>query len=94
MFKTHPNINKELYSNEGILGLKDPNRPFPSGQGDGVALVRWRMQSTDESIVPLTSEFLRILYLCSLRLLGLFVSFHILSFLLFHSKLLAFCFWK
>ncbi|CAO2815311.1 unnamed protein product [Amaranthus hypochondriacus] len=54
MFKTHPNINKELYSNEGILGLKDPNRPFPSGQGDGVALVRWRMQSTDESIVPLT----------------------------------------
>ncbi|KMT03187.1 hypothetical protein BVRB_8g197370 isoform B [Beta vulgaris subsp. vulgaris] len=54
LFKTHPNINKELYSNESILGLKDPNRPFPSGQGDGVGLLRWRMQSTDESVVPLT----------------------------------------
>ncbi|KAI8554985.1 hypothetical protein RHMOL_Rhmol05G0138500 [Rhododendron molle] len=45
LFKTHPNINKELFSNENILGLKDPNRPFPSGQaGDGVGLLRWRMQ--------------------------------------------------
>ncbi|GAA0139419.1 vesicle coat protein [Lithospermum erythrorhizon] len=55
IFKTHPNINKELFSNENILGLKDPNRPFPHNQaGDGVGLLRWRMQSSDESIVPLT----------------------------------------
>ncbi|XP_077243843.1 coatomer subunit delta-like [Tasmannia lanceolata] len=57
LFKTHPNINRELFSNENILGLKDPNRPFPTGQaGDaaGVGLLKWRMQSTDESIVPLT----------------------------------------
>ncbi|KAK4800419.1 hypothetical protein SAY86_020906 [Trapa natans] len=57
LFKTHPNINKELFSNENILGLKDPNRPFPTGQtGDaaGVGLLRWRMQSVDESLVPLT----------------------------------------
>ncbi|MCD9646067.1 hypothetical protein HAX54_035591 [Datura stramonium] len=55
LFKTHPNMNKELFSNENILGLKDPNRPFPTGQGgDGVSLLRWRMQSTDESILPLT----------------------------------------
>ncbi|KAG6691435.1 hypothetical protein I3843_10G061800 [Carya illinoinensis] len=57
LFKTHPNMNKELFSNENILGLKDPNRPFPTGQtGDaaGVGLLKWRMQSTDESIVPLT----------------------------------------
>ncbi|KAI4298136.1 hypothetical protein L6164_031730 [Bauhinia variegata] len=57
LFKTHPNINKDLFSNENILGLKDPNRPFPTGQaGDaaGVGLLKWRMQSTDESIVPLT----------------------------------------
>ncbi|KAM3219518.1 coatomer subunit delta isoform X1 [Capsicum chacoense] len=54
LFKTHPNMNKELFSNENILGLKDPNRPFPAGQGgDGVSLLRWRMQSTDESILPL-----------------------------------------
>ncbi|XP_047340360.1 coatomer subunit delta-like [Impatiens glandulifera] len=55
VFKTHPNINKELFSNENILGLKDPNRPFPSGQSsDGVGLLKWRMQSVDESAVPLT----------------------------------------
>ena len=53
-------MNKELFSNENILGLKDPNRPFPTGQsGDagGVGLLKWRMQTTDESIVPLTSGF-------------------------------------
>ncbi|KAH7569662.1 hypothetical protein JRO89_XS06G0234400 [Xanthoceras sorbifolium] len=57
LFKTHPNMNKELFSNENILGLKDPNRPFPTGQsGDvaGVGLLKWRMQSLDESMVPLT----------------------------------------
>lgn len=52
-------MNKELFSSENILGLKDPNRPFPTGQGGdaaGVGLLKWRMQSTDESVVPLTSE--------------------------------------
>ncbi|XP_014514219.1 coatomer subunit delta [Vigna radiata var. radiata] len=56
-FKTHPNMNKELFSNDSILGLKDPNRPFPTGQASdagGVGLLKWRMQSTDESMVPLT----------------------------------------
>ncbi|KAG9440900.1 hypothetical protein H6P81_021065 [Aristolochia fimbriata] len=55
LFKTHPNINKELFSNENILGLKDPNRPFPTVTGDdpGPSLLKWRMQSMDESLVPL-----------------------------------------
>ncbi|XP_058737971.1 coatomer subunit delta-like [Vicia villosa] len=56
-FKTHPNMNKELFAHDYILGLKDPNRPFPTSQGSdaaGVGLLRWRMQSTDESMVPLT----------------------------------------
>ncbi|EPS67813.1 hypothetical protein M569_06960, partial [Genlisea aurea] len=53
VFKTHPNINKELFSSDSILGLKDPNRPFPAGQaGDGVSLLKWRMQIADESLVP------------------------------------------
>ncbi|XP_074294480.1 coatomer subunit delta-like isoform X2 [Silene latifolia] len=55
VFKTHPNVNKELFSTENILGLKDENRPFPTGQsGDGVGLLKWRMQCTDESVVPIT----------------------------------------
>eukprot|EP00252_Welwitschia_mirabilis_P008752 TRINITY_DN2088_c0_g1_i4.p1 TRINITY_DN2088_c0_g1~~TRINITY_DN2088_c0_g1_i4.p1 ORF type:complete len:528 (+),score=127.69 TRINITY_DN2088_c0_g1_i4:321-1904(+) len=55
-FKTHPNINKELFANNNLLGLKDPSRPFPAGPtGDalGVGLVKWRMQTTDEALVPL-----------------------------------------
>lgn len=41
-FKTHPNIDKALHSRENILGLKDPNRPFPTGSPLGV--LKWRMQ--------------------------------------------------
>lgn len=55
LFKTHPNINKELFNRDSILGLKDPNQQFPSGQAsDGVSLLKWRMQTTDESLVPLS----------------------------------------
>eukprot|EP00897_Mesotaenium_endlicherianum_P004239 jgi/Mesen1/3843/ME000207S02857 len=51
-FKTHPNIDKSLYANENILGLKDPNRPFPTGSPLGI--LKWRMQSRDEALVPIT----------------------------------------
>ncbi|GAB2277537.1 hypothetical protein Dimus_012247 [Dionaea muscipula] len=55
LFKTHPNINKEFFASDNILGLKDTSRPFPIGQsGDGVGLLKWRMQSSDESALPLT----------------------------------------
>ncbi|CAA7410864.1 unnamed protein product [Spirodela intermedia] len=52
-FRTHPNINKELFNNEHIIGLKDPKRPFPCGQND-VGLLKWRIQGMDEAAVPLT----------------------------------------
>lgn len=50
-FKTHPNINKPAFQTDSILGLRDPTRPFPLGSAVGV--LKWRMVSTDESIVPL-----------------------------------------
>merc|ERR1719201_2943417 len=50
-FKTHPNINKQLFASSSHLGLKDPSRPFPTGSALGV--LKWRMQSNDESTVPL-----------------------------------------
>jgi hypothetical protein len=50
-FKTHPNIDKQLHAEQGILGLKDPNRPFPMGSPLGV--LKWRYQTRDESRVPL-----------------------------------------
>ncbi|MQL95440.1 hypothetical protein Taro_028102 [Colocasia esculenta] len=52
-FRTHPNINKELFNSDHIVGLKDPNRPFPSGQND-VGVVKWRIQGMDEAALPLS----------------------------------------
>ena len=52
-FKTHPNINKELFNSQQIVGAKDPNRPFPSGQNE-TPLVKWRIQGMNESSLPLS----------------------------------------
>lgn len=51
-FKMHPNIDKELFNGQQIVGARDPNRPFPSGQNE-THLVRWRIQGLDESFLPL-----------------------------------------
>jgi hypothetical protein len=51
-FKTHPNIDKALHAAEGVLGLKDPARPFPMGSPLGI--LKWRYQTRDESVVPLS----------------------------------------
>ncbi|WVR04303.1 hypothetical protein IAU60_001303 [Kwoniella sp. DSM 27419] len=49
-FKQHPNVAK-FTGSEKVIGLKDPSRSFPVGQGLGV--LRWRMTTKDESHVPL-----------------------------------------
>ncbi|KAL6614220.1 hypothetical protein ACP70R_036490 [Stipagrostis hirtigluma subsp. patula] len=51
-FKTHPNISKELFNSHQVVGAKDPNRPFPSGQNE-TPLVKWRIQELSESSLPL-----------------------------------------
>jgi hypothetical protein len=51
-FKTHPNIDKGAYSAQGVLGLKDPARPFPTGSALGI--LKWRLQTTDDSLAPLS----------------------------------------
>lgn len=51
-FKTHPNIDKNMFANDNVLGLKDPSRPFPTGSELGI--LKWRFQSKDENLVPLT----------------------------------------
>lgn len=51
-FKTHPNIDKAAYSSQNVLGLKDPSRPFPTGSELGI--LKWRMQTKDEGLVPIT----------------------------------------
>jgi len=49
--RTHPNIDKALFSSQNVLGLKDTSRSFPVGNPLGI--LRWRLQSKDESMIPL-----------------------------------------
>ncbi|KAI8822678.1 uncharacterized protein EV422DRAFT_524964 [Fimicolochytrium jonesii] len=51
-YKTHPNVDKKLFADSSILGLKDPSRPFPTNQSLGI--LKWRFVTKDESLVPLT----------------------------------------
>lgn len=50
-FQTHPNVDKKLFK-DNVVGLKDPERPFPLNSEVGV--VKWRFQTTDEANIPLT----------------------------------------
>ncbi|GAA5862770.1 hypothetical protein JCM3774_001916 [Rhodotorula dairenensis] len=51
-FKTHPNVDKTAWAQRGEIRLKEGKKSFPVGQGLGV--LKWRMTSTDESIVPIS----------------------------------------
>lgn len=50
-FKTHPNIDKGRYGAEGVLGLKDASRAFPTNSSLGV--LKWRFQTAEDSHAPL-----------------------------------------
>eukprot|EP01097_Dermamoeba_algensis_P002861 TRINITY_DN2134_c0_g1_i2.p1 TRINITY_DN2134_c0_g1~~TRINITY_DN2134_c0_g1_i2.p1 ORF type:complete len:523 (+),score=129.75 TRINITY_DN2134_c0_g1_i2:60-1571(+) len=50
--QAHPKINKPLYAQDRVLALKDAPFAFPAGSA--VRLLRWRAQSKDEALVPLT----------------------------------------
>ncbi|CAD7087401.1 unnamed protein product [Hermetia illucens] len=50
--QTHPNVDKELFKTKGLIGLKNPAKPFPLNTDVGV--LKWRYQTQDESAIPLT----------------------------------------
>ncbi|KAF4085956.1 hypothetical protein AMELA_G00100970 [Ameiurus melas] len=50
--QTHPNVDKKLFTAESLIGLKNPEKSFPLNSDVGV--LKWRLQSTDESLIPLT----------------------------------------
>jgi hypothetical protein len=51
-FKTHPNVDKNLFSSDHTLGLKDSSKPLPLNQALGI--LRWRFTSKDESALPIS----------------------------------------
>ncbi|KAL5555945.1 hypothetical protein UlMin_038181 [Ulmus minor] len=54
--QTHPNMKKELFTNENILGVRDPNRPFPASQGGDGVVNYWPSISGNETYVSIEYE--------------------------------------
>jgi hypothetical protein len=50
-FQTHPNVDKRAFRERNCIVSKHPEKPFPIKQPVGV--VKWRLQTTDESLMPL-----------------------------------------
>jgi len=51
-FKTHPNMNKNLFSNDDILALKDTGKAFPTVTP--TSILKWRYATKEEKMIPLT----------------------------------------
>jgi hypothetical protein len=52
--QTNPNIDKNLFKNNSVIGLRDPSKSFPIGTDIGV--LKWRFQTQEETEIPLTSR--------------------------------------
>jgi len=50
--QTNPNIDKNLFKNNSVIGLRDPSKSFPIGTDIGV--LKWRFQTQEETEIPLT----------------------------------------
>ncbi|GKE85555.1 hypothetical protein Tco_1559297, partial [Tanacetum coccineum] len=49
LFTTHNDIDKQLFSNDMVLGLRSPNCPFPKK----FCPLRWKLETKDVSRLPL-----------------------------------------
>ncbi|CAJ0829973.1 5748_t:CDS:10, partial [Entrophospora sp. SA101] len=50
--KTHPNVDKKLFSTENIIALKNPGKGFPVNHP--LPVLRWRFINKDEALIPLS----------------------------------------
>ena len=57
-FQTHPNVDKKLFNQESILGMKQSGKPYPLNAD--ISVLKWRLQSTDESLMPLSSKLFQV----------------------------------
>lgn len=53
-FKTHPNVDRSLFSQNNIIGLKNPEKPFPSND-QSIGVLRWKgvAKGDDNKFVPI-----------------------------------------
>uniref|UniRef100_F6QY24 Coatomer subunit delta n=1 Tax=Ciona intestinalis TaxID=7719 RepID=F6QY24_CIOIN len=50
--QTPPTVDKKAFLANSMIGLKSADKPFPTKQDVGI--LKWRLQSSDESLIPLT----------------------------------------
>lgn len=50
--QTHPNVDKKLFQQNNVIGLKQGGKGFPLNAEIGV--LKWRLQTKDEEMIPLT----------------------------------------
>lgn len=52
-YKTHPNVDRNLFNSESIIGLKDKSKSFPSND-QSLGVLRWRAtDNSDSTLLPL-----------------------------------------
>jgi len=47
-FKTHPNVDRNLFKDHYKIGLRDASKPFPLNQK--MSVLRWRLQAKPNSV--------------------------------------------
>jgi len=50
--QTHPNVDKKLFAQNSVVGLKQGGKGFPLNNEIGI--LKWRLQTKDEDLIPLT----------------------------------------
>lgn len=50
--QTHPNVDKKLFTQSSIVGLKQGGKGFPLNNEIGI--LKWRLQTKEEDFIPLT----------------------------------------
>ncbi|CAH6722640.1 coatomer subunit delta [[Candida] jaroonii] len=53
-FKTHPNVDRNLFQEESVIGLKDKSKNFPNND-QSLGVLRWRCvgNKDDDSFIPI-----------------------------------------
>ena len=53
--QTNPNIDKKVFNEQSLIGLKGEGRSFPISQD--IPILKWRLHNTDDELIPLFSKF-------------------------------------
>jgi hypothetical protein len=56
-FRLPPKVDRQRWTDEGVIAFKETNRGFPTGFENAVAVLKWRTLSTSEDQVPISINF-------------------------------------